>query len=155
AISWADVVAQIDGVGVPACFLDCFFEGADRPGLLFERQAQAAVDHPAVADGCHAPDELGPEVTAEQDWDAFAWAWSGRAVHAVEVAGRAVEGGGRLGPQDPAGLQLVVEDLAAALEGHADRVVLVLVPADRDAHHEPASRERMERRHLLCEQARR
>ena len=60
----------------------------------------------------------------------------------------------RVAPQHRPGRQVLVEQHAAALERHAQRRVLVAVPAHRRQHHQPPARKQVERRQLLGQQQR-
>ena len=71
-------------------------------------------------------------------------------VHVVEGVVLAVEARGRAGPHGLPRGEVLVEQRAAPLEGDAERLVLVPVPADRRLHDEPALREEVERAELAC-----
>jgi len=68
--------------------------------------------------------------------------------HIVELA---VELGDVLGPDRVETAEELVGAPAAVLEGHADRLVLVLRPADAEPHVETAAREHVQRGELLGE----
>ena len=70
----------------------------------------------------------------------------------AEVAAR--EGGRRVAPGRRHGLELLVEDRAALVERHAERLVLLLVPAHGRLHDQAALAQQVERRELLGEQQR-
>ena len=74
---------------------------------------------------------------------------TGLRVHVLEPRPGPVERGGALRPQGAQRFDVLVGDAAPLREGHADRVELLLQPADPDAQLHPAARELIERRHLL------
>ena len=75
-------------------------------------------------------------------------------VHVVEREVPALERRGRLLPRALHRHQLLVEDGAALVERHAERLVLVLVPRHGRLHDEAPLGQQVERRELLGEQQR-
>ena len=73
-------------------------------------------------------------------------------VREAEVLARV--GRGRVAPGRRHRLQLLVEDRAALVERHAERLVLLLVPAHRRLHDEAPLAQQVERRELLGQQQR-
>ena len=58
------------------------------------------------------------------------------------------------GPELRNDLEVLVHDLAALLEWHADGIELALIPAGRHAHDQAAPRQKVHAGKLLCEQDR-
>ena len=75
-------------------------------------------------------------------------------IHVGEAEVPALVGGRRVAPGGGHRLQLLIEDRAAPVERHAERRVLLLVPAHCRLHHEAPLRSAVERRQLLREQQR-
>ena len=78
----------------------------------------------------------------------------GLEVHVLVGVVLAGERGGRVAPEALPGGEVLVEERAALRERHAERLVLVAVPADRRLDDEAALGEEVERAELAGEQER-
>ena len=145
----ADAAHQLELGGVAAGL------GQRSPQLLqLGRSGRAErVEATAVAD--EAPQQCWVQrLTAEPHARSLGTEGLGLEVDVGEREVLARMGRGRVSPGGRHRLQLLVENGAAPVERHAERLVLLLVPADGRLHDQSALAEEVERRQLLGEQQR-
>ncbi len=104
---------------------------------------------PAVGDAADAPQRRRIECA---DPDRNGPLRSGRKPGVVEVVERPVEGHALLRPQSPQHRDLLLQECTPLVEGHAERVVLQLVPPDPEPETEATATEQVELDGLLREQ---